>query len=225
MFDSLLKYDLGEGVEAFSTQRDAKLPYPVVQGHQVHWSRVAIVDRPGMTREELEGYDAFVTNKPGVALGVRTADCVPILMYDPVNRAVAAVHSGWKGTILHISQGVIAAMRQEFGTRAEDLKVVLGPAIGPDSFQVGEEVAGKFKESGFPMEEIWSFRGPGSGIPMSGGHHIDLFQANRWLLEQAGVPAGNIQDCGIDTFTTEAYFSARREGYECGRTINAIMLK
>lgn len=225
MFDSLLKYDLGEGVEAFSTQRDAKLPYPVVQGHQVHWSRVAIVDRPGMTREELEGYDAFVTNKPGVALGVRTADCVPILMYDPVNRAVAAVHSGWKGTILHISQGVIAAMRQEFGTRAEDLKVVLGPAIGPDSFQVGEEVAGKFKESGFPMEEIWSFRGPGSGIPMSGGHHIDLFKANRWLLEQTGVPAGNIQECGIDTFTTEAYFSARREGYECGRTINAIMLK
>jgi hypothetical protein len=225
MFDSLLKYDLGEGVEAFSTQRDAQLPYPVIQGHQVHWSRVAIVDRPGMTREELEGYDAFVTNKPGVAIGVRTADCVPILLYDPVKRAVAAVHSGWKGTILHIAQGVIIAMRQEFGTRAEDLRVVMGPAIGPDSFQVGGEVAEKFKASGFPMDLVWSFRGPGDGSPMSGGQHIDLFKANRWLLEQAGVPAGNIQECGIDTYTTQAYFSARREGFDCGRIINAIMLK
>ena len=225
MFDSLLQYDLGEGVEAFSTQRDAVLPYPVIQGHQVHGSRIAIVDRPGMTREELEGYDAFITDKPGVAIGVRTADCVPILMYDPINRAVGAVHSGWKGTVLHISQTVIDAMQQEFGTQAKDLKVVIGPAIGPDSFQVGEEVAGKFKESGFPMEEIWSFRGPGDGTPMSGGHHIDLFKANRWLLEQAGVPAPNIQECGIDTYTTKAYFSARREGFECGRIINAIKLK
>ena len=225
MFDGLLKYNLGEGVEAFSTQRDAELPYPVIQGHQVHWNQVAIVDRPGMTREELEGYDAFVTNKPGVAIGVRTADCVPILMFDPVNRAVAAVHSGWKGTILHISQGVIAAMRQEFGTRAEDLKVAMGPAIGPDSFQVGVEVAEKFKASGFPMDQVWSFRGPGDGSPMSGGHHIDLFKANRWLLEQSGVPAGSIQETGIDTYTTAAYFSARREGFDCGRTINAIMLR
>lgn len=225
MFDGLLKYNLGEDVEAFSTQRDAILPYPVIQGHQVHWNQVAVVDRPGMTREELEGYDAFVTNKPGVAIGVRTADCVPILIYDPVKQAIAAVHSGWKGTILHIAQGVIMAMRQEFGTQAENLKVVMGPAIGPDSFQVGEEVAEKFKASGFPMDLVWSFRGPSNGSPMSGGHHIDLFKANRWLLEQAGVPAGNIQETGIDTYTTPAYFSARREGFDCGRIINSIMLK
>ena len=62
--NNLLTYDLGPGVEAFSTERDAALPYPVIQGHQVHGSRVAVVDRPGMTREELEGYDAFVTNLP-----------------------------------------------------------------------------------------------------------------------------------------------------------------
>lgn len=224
MFEGLLEYDLGEGVEAFSTQRDAALPYEVIQGHQVHWSRVAMVDRPGMTREDLEGYDAFVTNLPGVAIGIRTADCVPILMYDPVKRAVAAVHSGWKGTILHISQGVITALRQEFGTDPADVRVAIGPAIGPESFQVGEEVAEKFKATGFPMDEIWSFRGPGDGMPMSGGHHIDLFKANRWLLEQVGVKESNIQICGIDTYTDEAYFSARREGYECGRTVSAIKL-
>ena len=103
MFDQLLKYDLGKGVEAFSTQRDAVVPYEVTQGQQVHGSRVAIINRAGMTREELEGYDAFVTNLPDAAIGVRTADCVPVLIYDSVKRVVAAVHAGWKGTVLHIS--------------------------------------------------------------------------------------------------------------------------
>ena len=212
------------GVEAFYTQKEATLPYPVIQGHQVHGTRVAIVDRPGMMREELEGYDAFVTNLPGVAIGVRTADCVPVLLYDPVERVVAAVHAGWKGTVLHISKGALEAMGQEFGSRPANLLAVIGPSIGPDSFQVGEEVADKFKEAGFPMDEIWSFRGPGDGTPMSGGHHIDLWKANRWLLEQLGIPAEAIEVVGIDTYTTNALFSARREGVSCGRIINSIKL-
>lgn len=224
MFNGLLKYDLGEGVEAFSTQRDASLPYPVIQGHQIHESRVAVIDRPGMTREELEGYDAFITKLPGVAIGVRTADCVPVLLYDPEKRVVAAIHAGWKGTVLHISQCAINVMVQDFKCRPESIRAAIGPAIGPDSFQVGEEVATRFKEAGFPVDDIWSFRGPGDGRPMSGGHHIDLFKANRWLLEQAGILSENIHECGIDTYTTEAFFSARREGVACGRIINAIML-
>lgn len=222
--NNLLTYDLGPGVEAFSTERDAALPYPVIQGHQVHGSRVAVVDRPGMTREELEGYDAFVTNLPGIAIGVRTADCVPVLLHDPVRRAVAAVHAGWKGTVLHIVQATVDALRQEYGCSPSDLSAVIGPSIGPDSFQVGEEVAEMFKDAGFPMEDIWSFRGAGDGSPMSSGHHIDLWKANRWLLEQAGVPRESILTAGIDTYTTEAFFSARREGTSCGRIINAIKL-
>ena len=71
MTDTLLKYNLGAGVEAFTARRDAVLPYPVIQGHQVHNCKVAVIDRPGLTREDLEGYDAFVTNLPGVAIGVR----------------------------------------------------------------------------------------------------------------------------------------------------------
>ena len=69
--------------------------------------------------------------RPGVAIGVRTADCVPVLLYDPVKRAVAAVHAGWKGTVLHISEGVIEAMKQEYGTDPSDLRAVIGPSIGP----------------------------------------------------------------------------------------------
>ena len=115
-------------------------------------------------------------------------------------------------------------MKQEFGCAPADMKAVIGPSIGPDSFQVGEEVATHFKEAGFPMERIWSFQGPKGPKPMSGGHHIDLWKANAWLLEQAGIPPESLHVCGIDSYTTEAYFSARREGVQCGRIINAIKL-
>ncbi|MBQ2501591.1 MAG: laccase domain-containing protein, partial [Bacteroidales bacterium] len=71
---------------------------------------------------------------------------------------------------------------------------------------------------------VWSFHGTGNGTPMSGGHHIDLFKANRWLLEQAGVIPDNIQVFDIDTFTATEFFSARREGTQCGRNINSIKL-
>lgn len=219
-----LEYNLGPGVEAFTTRRDSELPYPVIQGHQVHDCKVAIIDRPDMTRADLEGYDAFITNLPGVAIGVRTADCVPVLLYDPAKRVVAAVHAGWKGTVLHISQKAIEVMAVKFGSRAEDLRAVIGPAIGPDSFQVGMEVAEKFKMAGFPMDVIWSFRGPGDGSPMSGGHHIDLFKANRWLLEEAGILQDNIQVFDLDTFIDDTFYSARREGPQCGRNINVIKL-
>lgn len=224
MDDNILKYDLGAGVEAFSTRRNSVLPYPVIQGHQVHDCKVAVIDRPGLTREDLEGYDAFVTDLPGVAVGVRTADCVPVLLYDPVRRVAAAVHAGWKGTVLHISQKTLEVMAVKFGCKSEDIRAVIGPAIGPDSFQVGLEVAEIFKAAGFPMDDIWSFQGLGDGTPMSGGHHIDLFSANRWLLEQAGVLPQNIQVFEIDTFRDESFFSARREGAACGRNINAIRL-
>jgi hypothetical protein len=220
----LLQYDLGPGVEAFSTRRESVLPYPVVQGHQVHGYRVAVVSRPETTREELEGIDALVTGVPGCAIGVRTADCVPILLYDPTHRVVAAVHSGWKGTVQRISQKTLFTMNQEFGCRPEDIRAAIGPAIGPASFQVGEEVVQFFKEQGFPLDDIWTFRPGHSDVPMVDGHHIDLFKANRWLLEEAGVPAACIQVVGIDSYTDPTFFSARNEGMDCGRTISFIRL-
>ena len=117
---------------------------PVVQAHQVHGDRVAVVRSAALTREDLEGFDALITDTPGVAVGARTADCIPVLMYDPVHRAVAAVHSGWKGTVLKIAAKTLAAMSGEFGTRPADILAVIGPGIGPDSFQVGPEVARAF---------------------------------------------------------------------------------
>lgn len=222
MYRELLRYSLGDGAEAFTSRRDSVLPYPVIQGHQVHGDRIAVIDRPDLTRADLEGYDAFICKLPGVAIGVRTADCVPILLYDPVQRVVAAVHSGWKGTVLKISRKTISLMERDFGCHPADLRVIIGPAIGPDSFQVGTEVVEKFEEAGFPMSQVWSDRGPGDGSPMSGGHHINLFKANKWILEESGVR--DIQVFDIDTFTDTSFFSARREGTACGRNINAIKL-
>jgi YfiH family protein len=224
-FQDLLYYSLGPGVEAFTTRRDSVLPYPVVQGHQVHGSRVAIVDRPDIRREDLEGYDALITNLTGVAIGVRTADCVPILLSDLGESVIAAIHSGWKGTVQMISRKVIGIMEVRYGTKASDLQAAIGPCIGPESFQVGEEVAAVFKDAGFPMDRIWQFMGPKGKKPMSGGHHINLPEACRWILLEVGVPKENILVSGIDTYIDPSFYSARREGIECGRNINAIMLK
>lgn len=196
MFQDLLYYPLGPGVEAFTTRRDSILPYLVIQGHQVHGSKVAIISRPGMTREDLEGYDAFVTNLPGVAIGVRTADCVPILIHDPIHHVIAAVHSGWKGTVQKIAMKTIGILEAKYKSSPEKLVAVIGPSIGP-----------------------------GDGSPMSGGHHIDLWLANKWILGECGLKEKNIMVSGIDTYSDPSFFSARREGIECGRNINAIMLK
>ena len=229
--EGLHEYDMGPGVEAFSTTRDALLPYPVVQAHQTHGVEVALIDRPDITREELEGIDAMMTDNRGIAIGARTADCIPVLMYDPVRQAVAAVHSGWRGTVARIVSNAIEALSINYGTKAEDLRVVIGPGIQKASFQVGEEVATAFKQAGFPLDRVWSFDGPqapstSDDAPksMAGGHHIDLVEAIRFALSESGVPEENVTSCGIDTFLTPEFFSARREGFHCGRIINAIRL-
>lgn len=228
MSDRLLKYDMGAGVEAFSTERDAELPYYVVQPHQVHGDVIREVTDPLTTRDELEGVDALITNVPGVAISVRTADCIPVLLYDAVHKAVAAVHAGWRGTVQLISQKVIVEMQRRYGTIATNLKAVIGPGIGPESFQVGPEVADEFLKAGFPMGELLEDCGPKNPTddnPMNGGLHIDLWKANQWLLRQAGVKPQNIQVSGICTYrNNDRFFSARREGIKCGRIINCIKL-
>ena len=290
--NGLLRYEIAPEVTAFSPLRDAVLPMRVVQAHQVHGDRVAVVTSADTTREELEGYDALVTDVPGVAIGARTADCIPVLMYDPVHRAVAAVHSGWKGTVLKIAAKALSVMASKYGTRAADILAVIGPGISPDSFQVGPEVTEAFLAAGFP--ETWSRpslpikhstdgsektgtvtcshssttqphtgedasftphssgpahnshleitgstdsspidnhtirlitdRGPRIPGSMSGGLHIDLPQAVRLTLIRAGVHDADILISGIDTYTHPGFFSARREGPSCGRTVNTIML-
>lgn len=224
MKNKLLEYQIAPEVEAFSTRRECELPYPVVQAHQTHSVNVAVIDHPGYTREMLEGVDAMVTNVRGVALGVRSADCIPVLLYDPVNHAIGAAHSGWRGTVNKIANWTIREMALRYGSKPKDMKAVIGPGIGADAFQVGEDVAQLFKQSGFPVDRIWSFRGPRTEGSMAGGHHIDLPEVVRITLHESGIPDENIYMCGICTYQDTDFFSARREGSTCGRIISSIKL-
>lgn len=218
---NLLQYNIADGVTAFSTMRNAELPYPVLQPHQVHSDEVVIVESRTLTRDDLQGVDALITALNDYPIAVRTADCVPVLLYDPVQKVVAAVHSGWRGTVKRISQKTIRIMCDRFSTTPSHLMAVIGPSIGPDSFEVGQEVVDAFRDADFPMADI---NIPKEGV--LGKSYIDLWKSNAWLLEEMGVKAENIQVAGIDTFQrNDLFFSARHEGRKCGRIINVISLR
>lgn len=222
----IIDYDIHQDVSAATYGRDAVLPYPVIQMHQVHDVKIAVVERSDMKQEELDGCDAIMTNLPNVAVGVRTADCIPVLLYDPVKKAAAAVHSGWRGTVSKISRNVVYKMRSTYDTDPSDLLAVIGPGICMDCFQVGEEVALKFKEAGFNLDAVWEFRGPKTGVDMGGGHHINLQEACRQTLVECGVKSGNIQISELCTYEDNSLlYSARQEGFECGRNITSIMIR
>ena len=222
----MLHYHLSPEVEACTVGVDEETPRPVIQAHQVHLDHIAIIDRPDITRAELEGFDALVTRLPGCAIGVRTADCVPVLLYDPVRKVVAAVHCGWRGTVQHLSAKTIARMRDLYGTNPADIVAQIGPSIGPDAFQVGQEVVDAFREAGFPMEQIHSWRGEPLPNQMQTGHHLDLWRANEWLLEHAGVPADHIQTSRICTYSNPCVFYSARHDGNCHdrRNINWISI-
>jgi len=220
----MIDYVIGESVRAFTVGRGEVPPVDVIQAKQIHGYKTAVINRPGMTKEELDGYDALVTNLQGCAIGVRTADCIPVLMYDPVNRAVAAVHAGWRGTLVRITQKVVFQMSSIYGTKPEDIKAVIGPGICCRCFQVGEEVVAAFKDTGFSLDGIYFWNGGKVDGDLSTGHHIDLAEANRRSLIEYSLLERNIQVSEICTFEDSGLYSARREGKECGRNITAIML-
>ena len=211
----LLEYDLGGGVRAFTAGRDVPLPCGVVQPHQTHSTVVAHVDRPGLTREELEGVDALVTELPDVAIGVRTADCIPVLLYDSSKHLVAAIHAGWRGTVGRIVERTV----REMGSAGQDLHAIIGPGISLQAFEVGDEVYSAFRDECFPMERM-AKRYP----CRTGGErwHLDLWEANRWLLENMGV--ADVHVAGVCTKASPLFYSARRETIDTGRNYNGILL-
>ncbi len=180
-------------------------PPDIVTIHQVH-STCVIANHGKPARPEPA--DALMENTPGIAIGVKTADCVPILLADPVRRAVAAVHAGWRGTAGSIVPAAIRAMASEFGTRPEDLRAAIGPSIGPCCFEVGPEVAREF------------------GVISAGRVHLDLRAINARQLEAAGVEHENISLDGECTkCQPEKYHSFRRDREAAGRMISWIRLR
>ncbi len=205
---------------------DDKLLMP----HQVHRTEIAKIDHEFfcLTAEDrqqrLEGVDTIMTNLQDVCIGVSTADCIPILLYDKVNHAVCAIHAGWRGTVEHIAEKSVMAMVDNYGSIPSDIIAQIGPGISLDSFEVGDEVYDNFAKAGFDMSTI-SKRYP-TKEPHDEKWHIDLPVCNRLQLIAAGLKEENISLSGICTFKHhDTFFSARRLGINSGRIYTAILLK
>ena len=190
---------------------------------QTHGSNILNVDKSFFPlcdeerNQKLYGIDAVVTSLPRVCIGVSTADCVPVLLYDEDKGVIAAIHAGWRGTVQKIVEKTINYMTAEFSTSPKNIKAVIGPSISVDAFEIGDEVYERFNAEGFDMDKIAIRRDK---------WHIDLWETNRILLINCGVDIENIHLSGICTYTNhQEFFSARRLGINSGRIFNGIMIK
>ena len=168
--------------------------------------------------EYLNGVDGLITGLQGICIGITTADCVPIMYYDAVNKVIAVVHAGWRGTCGKIAAKTIEKMETDFGCDPNDIFAVIGPSISQQVYNVGEEVLHAFEVAGFPVDKIFATR--------NNELFLDLWGANSWLLTESGIPEQQIEMAGICTFSeNEKFFSARRLGIKSGRMLSGIMLK
>jgi hypothetical protein len=197
---------------------------------QQHGARVAVIgadlagrghDGGADARAALPATDAMVTNLPGVALATIVADCAPIVLFDPRRRAIGVAHCGRRGTVLGTLPLTIQAMGAAFSSRPEDLAVGIGPAIGPDSYEIGEAEAAQVAEA-FPATA------PEAGgllRPTRAGHWtFDMVAALHDQLRGAGVDERNVHAMGIDTRTSTDDFFSDRAARPCGRFMAVAML-
>lgn len=190
----------------FGSSASPTWPGEYIRVKQIHSDRVLTADENGCAGEA----DALVLTRPGYLVGVRTADCVPLLIVDPTTHSVAAVHAGWRGTASNIAHRAVEALAAT-GANPADLLVAIGPCIGACCFEVGPEVAQQF-EAIFPEQ--------------TPGRHVDLAEANRRQLVQAGVRPEHIDVSGLCTKCTPGEFeSYRRDREASGRMVAAIGIR
>lgn len=214
-------------------------PWPSVAMKQVHSSIVHTIEE--LPEHPLSG-DGLITRAPGLVLTVRTADCIPVLVVDPMERAVGSFHAGWRGTLARIAEKGVGEMRRAFGSRPEKLLAAIGPGIHRCCYEVSEELKEKFGSqfaygdelfedvfSSDPVREKYpllfmNMRAPGHGAPHS-TLHLDLIEANRRQLLDAGVPGGNIWISDLCTSCrTDLLFSHRKEQGSTGRMVAAVAI-
>ena len=193
--------------------------------YQTHSVNALVIDKEflqqnaGKRDEQLQNIDALITQEKGVCLCVSTADCTPILLYDRKQQVIAAIHAGWRGSVNYIVRKTLEQMNRLYNTQGGDIFAAIGPCIGFDAFEVGDEVYDAFKQNDFPMEYISGWK------PETHKWHIDLQMANSVQLIDFGVPTEQIDICDICTFTHyEKFFSARRLGIKSGRILSGIFM-
>lgn len=210
----------------------------IIMPHQTHGVESRIIGEEfanlpdGVKKMLLEGVDAVMTNIPGMCIGVSTADCIPVLLYDEEHHAAAAIHAGWRGTQARIVHKAVQEMRMAYQTDPTKLKAVIGPGISLDNFEVGDEVYAAFEQAAFDMSTIAEERikrNPNAEDPAKAFErkwHINLPLANIQMLTHNGVDEANIINTGICTFdNADNYFSARRLGIESGRIYTGIIIR
>ena len=177
--------------------------------------------RGALDRESrIPATDALVTNQPGICLMVLSADCVPVLLFEPEKRVIAAVHAGWRGTAAEIVGVTVRVMQEHFGCDPQRVVAAIGPSIGKCCFEVGEEVARVFQQL-FPGNQ--AIVGLGK---QPGKYQVDLWEANRKELLACGVKNENIEVAGMCSVChPDLFFSYRREGEKAGRFGAGIGMK
>ena len=179
----------------------------LAKSHQVHGTDVLVVEKPGSS----EKYDAQITNKPDVFLVASIADCTPVLIYDPVHKAVAAVHAGWRGTVGGIVSKTLAKMHEAYGTLGSDCKAFIGACISYKNFEVGDDVAQHFDAAlkrFDPGKQKW---------------FVDLKAANKAQLLAAGLKPEHIEVSDYCTVeNNDLFFSHRKEKGRTGRMMAVI---
>lgn len=190
---------------------------------QVHGSVVRVLkigEVPADAADARPDGDAVVSNQPGLALAVMVADCVPLLVCDPVTGAAAAIHAGWRGTCARVAQAAIGLMVREFGCDPADLSVAIGPSAGPRDYVVGDTLIAAFQDAGHPQVEVdrWFSRDAGQ-------LRLDLWAANTQQLLHAGVRSEHIFVSGLSTMShSEVFDSYRVDGDRAGRMAGIIVV-
>jgi YfiH family protein len=211
---SILRGDAPERVQQNQDRLAAAVgidPQTIIRCRQVHGSGIAKVDASDAGQWQ-ENMDGLITNTPELPLMLVFADCVPILLYDRRRHALGICHAGWRGTINGIADITLWAMRAAYDTDPADILACIGPSIGPQSYQVGEEVVALAQVKLKKPERFFRHLHGSDQNP-----NFDLWQANAAQLVDAGVVAAQIEISGIDTAQhTNDFFSHRAEHGRCG---------
>ncbi len=185
-------------------------PEKVFTIRQVHGDKIVSIGANNFPQQGvLPEADGVVTNVPGIVLSIRTADCVPIFLYDPKKKCIGLAHAGWKSSAQSITQKTVETLVQNYGSAPADILAALGPAIGRCCYQVGEEF-----EKIFPDEIFY----------ISNNRFLDLPLVNKNQLLKAGVKSENIFECDVCTVCGQDFFSFRRDKEKAGRHLSLMRI-
>lgn len=200
-------------------------PNMLITTNQVHRDNILIIDSPSeVFQDQIKdaknvSADAILTNQKGIAIGVLTADCLPIILFDPVKRVAGIAHAGWRGTAEGICKSIIKSLSNHFESKPENILAALGPSIGPCCYEVGVDVVNHFTSMTSSTNEIL--------IEVGGGRwKLDLKNANANQLVECEVMRKNISISNLCTScNTNLFFSYRKEGNPTGRQLNLVLIK